>query len=264
MAADPVVVAMTYTLDVTAVGRGRVISNPEGIDCDSDGITQTGTCSANFTANTVVALKATPPPADDNGSYFFCNWNSDFDNSIDVYGFVMDGAKTVDANFCALGVPAYLVPPPTTSEMYGPYMPVDDPDIYAAIPDAKPIAIVERSDGGVDIIVGLISFGDGSGGGVDVYVGLSIEGVNDFFLIDSSGGLVSISGGLVPWKTNISNVIKDETVLQIPGVFMPIIPSGLYHVHVMVTPTGSTASYYYWLTYFENLHFLINPFLLAP
>ena len=94
MAADPVVVAMTYTLDVTAVGRGRVISNPEGIDCDSDGITQTGTCSANFTANTVVALKATPPPADDNGSYFFCNWNSDFDNSIDVYGFVMDGAKT--------------------------------------------------------------------------------------------------------------------------------------------------------------------------
>ncbi len=260
---NPDIVALTYTLDVTNSGWGKVISNPEGIDCDSDGLIQTGTCSANFNVNTVVALQAEAPPADDNGSYFFCGWNEDFDNSIEVYGILMDGPKSVTANFCALGIPAYLAPLPTTSEMFGPYVPVNDPDIYSAHADAKPIAIVERSDGGIDIIVGLISFGDGSGG-VDIYVGLSIDGVSDFFLINSSGNIVSISGGPVPWKTNTSSLINDETVLELPGAIMPFLPSGLYHVHLMVTPAGSTASYYYWITYFENLHFLINPFLLTP
>ncbi len=264
---DPVVIGTptltaTVQLTVNANGIGTVISNPEGINCIGDVTTQTGDCSANFALNTVVALKATMPPPDDNGSYLFCNWNSEPDNNIDVLGILMDGAKTVDANFCALGVPAVLVPPPTTSEMYT-YMPVDDPDFYAAIPDAKPIAIVERADGGVDIVVGLISYGDASGG-VDVYVGLTIEGHNDFFLINSSGNIVSLSSGLTPWKTDTSSVINDETVLEIPGAFMPLLPSGMYHVHLMVTPTGSTAFYYYYLTYFENLHFLINPFLLAP
>ncbi len=267
--ADPVlidtpdIVALSYTLDVTTSGRGDVESNPAGIDCSNDGTTQTGTCSASFPINSVVALMATAPPADDFGSYSFCGWDGDWENSIPVYGFSMDGAKSVTANFCALGPPAYLEPPPTTVEMYGPYLPVDDPVIYTAPEDARPIALVERGDGGYNVVVGLGYYGDGVDG-VDVYIGLSIDGVNDFFLINSSGDIVSISGGLVPWKTNTSNLINDETVLEIPGALMPFLPSGVYHAFLMVTPTGSTAFSYTWVTYFENLHFLINPFLLGP
>ncbi len=261
--ATPDLVATFYTLDVTNLGRGSVVSNPEGISCNNDGATTTGTCSANFVSNTVVALLATYPEPDDFGSYFFCGWNGDPDNSADVYGVLMDADKSVEAQFCALGVPPYLIPMPASWDMYGPYVPVGEPVIYADLEDMKPIAILNRDDGGVNIFVDLPYFGDGSVG-VDVYAAITIEGVLDVFLFNSTGGITSLSGGLVPWKQNITGELHDETLLEIPGAFMALLPPGIYHVHLMVTPTGSTATYYYWITYFENLPFLINPFFLTP
>ena len=109
--ADPVlidtpdIVALSYTLEVTLTGRGKVESNPESINCDFFGATLTGTCQYNFPVNTVVALMATYPEPDDYGSYSFCGWNGDYDNSVEVYGVLMDGAKSVSAQFCALGIP---------------------------------------------------------------------------------------------------------------------------------------------------------------
>ncbi len=270
--ADPVLVddnlaiaALTYTLEVTITGLGRVESNPEGIDCNHLQQTPTGTCQYNFPINTVVALVATYPEPDENGSYFFCGWDGDYDNSIEAFGVLMDGAKSVSAQFCALGVPPIPPePPPATTEMYGPYLPVSEPVTDVVVADMKPIALVERDDGGVDIIIGLRPFNDGSGDGVDIYVGLAVEGVNDFFIFDSTGGIVSIYGGLTPWKTNVTSMLNEEPLLEIPGAFMPLLPPGLYHVFLMATPTGSTASSYTWVTYFENLPFLINPLFLTP
>ncbi|MCP4690032.1 MAG: hypothetical protein GY859_18410 [Desulfobacterales bacterium] len=259
----PDIVAMSYTLDVTiGFTQGSVVSNPAGIDCTSDGTTQSGDCQASFAAGSVVALQATAPPPDDEGNtYFFINWDDDPANTIPVYGFTMDGPKTVTANFAYLVPPAYLEAPPSTTEIIGPYLPVSEPIIYGTASEMRPIAIVARGDGGVDLNVGLISFGDGSAG-VDVYAALSVDSVPDFFLFDSTGGLASISGGLVPWKTNVYGDVIDETLLEIPGALMPFLPAGVYHVHLMVTPAGSTSFYYYWTTYFEKLDFMINPFLI--
>ncbi len=262
----PAVVLATELLTVTIDGRGTVTSNPASIDCTSDGITQTGDCEAYFVIDTVVALLATAPAADENASYHFLTWNEDDTNNTEVYGVLMAAPKSVSAQFGALGIP--VLPPfpvPTSNEIYGPYVPVNEAFLSGIAEELKPIAIVERSDGGFDINVGLPPFGDGLGGGIDVYAAVSIDDLNDaMFLINSVGAPVPFASGLVPWKTNVDSQEIDETLLSLPGAITPFLPASFYHVHLVITPTGSTTFSYYWSTYFELVHFMINPFFLAP
>ncbi|MCP4690033.1 MAG: hypothetical protein GY859_18415 [Desulfobacterales bacterium] len=262
---EPVLLATTYSLDISSSqGLGTVISNPEGINCTIDGTSTSGDCQEDFPENTVVALQATATQPE-SGSSHFCGWNEDYSNSIPVFAVLMDGDKAVSAQFCALGDPIALIPVPSSNEIYGPYLPVSEPVLAGYPSDMKPIAVAERTDGGYDLNVELLPFGDFQrAGGVDVYAALSVDGVPDLFLFNSTGALVSISGGLVAWKTNATGAGIEETLVEIPGALLPFLPSGLYHVHLMVTPTGSTSHYYYWTTYFEKLDFMINPFLLTP
>lgn len=78
------------TVNKAGTGSGVVTSNPAGIDCGS-------TCSAGFTANTVVTLTATPLA----GS-LFSGWSGVCTGSVTTCQVTMDAAKSVTATFTAI------------------------------------------------------------------------------------------------------------------------------------------------------------------
>gem|GEM_PF-4322013 len=161
--------------------------------------------------------------------------------------------------------PAFALPPPENTDLYGPYMPISDP--YMSIADEsklKPIAVNEKADGSLEIIVGLPPyFGADEAHGVDIYVGISIPGFADVWqIIPDPPGIVSTTTGLAPWKTNVSDKIDDELVLELPAALLPMLPRGTYFVHVMVTPTGDASAYTAWSSYFVIDWYVISPFLI--
>jgi hypothetical protein len=77
----------TYTLTVTVVGAGTVMSNPVGINCGSD-------CSEIYTHGTTVTLTATPT-----ATLTFLGWSGDCTGTALMCTFTMDGIKNVTATF---------------------------------------------------------------------------------------------------------------------------------------------------------------------
>jgi hypothetical protein len=248
---EPIII--TRTLNVTINGLGNVISNPAGIDC-TDG---TGQCSHAFPINTSVALLATAPPADENGSYFFVEWSGDATGSVAAAAVVMDVARNVIAQFGALGVPVFVSSLPAGQAATF-YHPVFEPVKNPFLEDCLPVAI-EEDPNLTNIRIGLPPFDQA----VDIYVGVVIDGIDDMFVFGPGSSIQLLSSGLAAWKQNLAAFTEVDEALLGGGVPTAALPAGTYRVFLMVTAAGSMSVSFAWETYFEITHVqLVNPFLL--
>lgn len=93
-------IATFYTLTVNAQG-GRVVSEPDGIDCNNT------TCIYSFMANTYVALAAVAEQAYDLTA-FLIDWSGGCSGSNEACRIQMTGNQSVTAAFGALGRPVAL------------------------------------------------------------------------------------------------------------------------------------------------------------
>jgi hypothetical protein len=241
------VMPIKYTLTVNVNGLGTVESNPAGINCSDSG----GTCSASFIINTVVALLATPPPADEFGTYYFGDWGGDASGTIAAAAVTMGGTRNVDANFTALGIPIAVTELPAGQDAVY-YDPVPDTVAVPPIANCRPIAIDNTTANAV-ATVELPPFDQN----VDVYIGIELDGYNDFIVFGPSA-LQSINAGLLLWRQNLNTSVQD-TLFDIPRAAFP---AGTYHLYLMVTAVGDMTNSYLWETYFEVTHMIpLNPFV---
>ncbi len=188
-----------------------------------------------------------------------CGWNgSGGFGEPPALAVAMGAAQSVEANFCYLGPPTFALPPPDGQDVYGPYLPAPDPVITPDPMDMKPMAVEETADGSLQLSVGLPNYFGPESSGVDVYVGLKISGLSGMWLF-TPGGLQPVSSGL-PWKTNHTSEIKKELLLELTKAQQTLLPEGIYNLYVMVTPTGTTAAWAMWITYFNIQHFSLNLF----
>jgi len=81
----------TLTVNFTGNGTGRVVSDPEGIDCT----TEEESCSSNFDEGTEVILTANP-----SGDSSFCGWDTGADTeSSETVKLILDRNATITACF---------------------------------------------------------------------------------------------------------------------------------------------------------------------
>jgi hypothetical protein len=232
----------THTLTVTIHGSGSVVGSPAGLDCTQDSLGDK-VCTHNFFEGTAVALTATP--IDGSGyTSSFIDWSGDCSGS-GACPLVMDGDKSVEANFGALGIPVFALAVPGGQEAWN-YPPVENPLLQPDPADCKPFAVGDLMTGNLSLQVGLPPFS----AGVDVYLALEFSGslylINDCNQLQLSSTLTE----LPRWKTNASFTDIDQSLYgDIP---LSLLPSGLYNLYIAVTPTGEMdfSHYYFWSTYF--------------
>ncbi len=231
-----------HTLTVTIHGSGSVVSEPAGLDCTHNSLGD-AVCTYNFSEGTAVALTATSINGSDYTSSFL-HWSGDCSGS-GACPLVMDSDKSVEANFGALGTPVFALPVPAGQEAWS-YPPQANPLLQSEPAHCKPFAVGDLTTGNLNLRVGLPPFS----AGVDVY--LALEYAGSWFLINSSNELKSLSAltALPRWKTNASFSDIDEPLYG--AIPLSLLPSGLYNVYLVVTPTGDTDfnHYYFWSTYF--------------
>ena len=234
-----------YTLEVTINGSGNILSTPAGIDCTSDNISLTMTCSHNFVTGESVALTATPIDGTNYTSHFI-EWLGDCSGS-GVCVLTMDSDKAVTADFGALGIPVFALPLPSGPNSYN-YLPVEAPVKNPDSSLCKPFAVGDVAGGTLSLEVGLPPFS----GAVDVYLGIYAPAISpdDIYIVKPDLSLQLLSSGLVPWINNSGWGDIDESLYgDIPT---STLPSGTYELYLMVTATGNMdlADYYFWATYF--------------
>lgn len=232
------------TLSVTVNGSGNVTSTPPGVDCTSDTVSGTETCSAGFIANTAVAIEATP--IDGTGyTSSFIEWSGDCSGS-GTCVLTMDSDKTVTAGFGALGIPVFALPAPSGQDTYN-YDPVATPVINTDPSLSRPLAVGNVASGTLDIQVELPPFSPN----VDIYFALFSPDVDpDNIYLLTPAGLEPLSAGMTPWRQNSSGNISESLFGTVPT---SALPGGTYYLGVMVTPAGDTSLYYFWITYFVIL-----------
>ena len=86
----PVVARPTFALSLTIAGTGIVLSEPAGINC-------TANCTAEFAANTVLALTATPAAGQN-----FAGWTGACTGSANLCTTTLDQVRNVGARFEAI------------------------------------------------------------------------------------------------------------------------------------------------------------------
>lgn len=91
---------VVYTLTIDAQG-GRVVSEPNGIDCDNS------ICNYDFFSGNYIALAAVAEQSFDQVANHL-SWSGDCSGPNEACLVLMDGAKSVTANFGALGRPVAL------------------------------------------------------------------------------------------------------------------------------------------------------------
>jgi hypothetical protein len=236
-------------LSVTIHGSGAVQSSPAGINCTNGTIGGQTICTHAFAQGTAVALTAAPVDGADYTSYFI-NWTGDCTGSNPACAVVTNGALSVQANFAALGIPVFALPVPMGANAWS-YAPTVAPVSLPDPADCQPFAVGDLTTGNISLQIGLPAFS----GGVDVYVGFQSDDALSpgvIYVVDETGGIVALSDGMPTWRTNVSSATIDEALFgDIP---LAALPAGLYHLYLLVVPTGETdlSNYYFWATYFLN------------
>ncbi|MBW1645963.1 MAG: hypothetical protein JRJ56_06505, partial [Deltaproteobacteria bacterium] len=245
----PPVQLQTHKLTVTVHGSGKVVSSPAGIDCRTDALTGDQTCTYDFLVGTAVALTATPINGD-GYTASFTGWSGGGCSGDGACAVTMNSDISVEANFAALGTPVFALPVPAAQEAWN-YMPVASPVKQPQLSACKPFAVGDLATGSLSLQVGLPPFA----GAVDIYLGIQSDALagGAFFLVDGSSNLQALTSTMTTlpaWKTNLSYTDVDEALWG--SIPLSLLPPGVYHLYLAVTPTGETnfAHYYLWATYF--------------
>jgi streptogramin lyase len=134
---------------------------------------------------------------------------------------------------------------PDGQTAFPPYVPAAAPVINSDPSQAKPIGVGSVASAGdtLSLQVGLPQFS----GPVDVYFGIFAPSIdpNNVYLLKSDDTLQPLSGGLLPWQSNISGNINDSLFGNIP---ISSLPPGTYTFYLVVAPAGSLNSFYLWST----------------
>ncbi len=230
-----------HQLTVIVTGSGNVVSSPVGIDCTSTPPAPNLICSAMFNDGETVTLTPTPIDGADYTASF-AEWSGACTGSGSCV-ITMDADKNVTATFAAVGIPVYALPVPAGQDVYS-YLPVETPLTQPDPADCKPFAVGDVAGGTLSLSVGLPFFS----GPVDIYLALQAPDVNpDIFIITPGPGMQSLNDGLVPWMSNTSGDIYETLFGDIPTMMLP---PATYNLYLVVTPTGSTSTWYFYSTYF--------------
>ncbi len=234
----------TYELTVHIQGSGNVESSPEGLDCTSDSLGDTETCTYQFVSGSAVALTATPVSGD-NFTAQFGEWSGACSGS-GACPLIMNDDKEVTAHFTALGTPVFALPVPSAQETFS-YHPAEVPYKNPDPSLCKPFAIgASYFSDGITPQVGLPPFG----GDVDVYLGVQMPDSPEILLVGADDATITpLSAGIIPWREDVSFQNLDVGLFGTipPGSLTP----GTYRLYLMVTPADSMDSFYLWQSYFE-------------
>ncbi len=101
----------------------------------------------------------------------------------------------------------------------------------------------------LDLQIGLNRFSDS----VAVYLSMAVPGLMaDMLVLTSARGWKAYSEvGVVPWKHNVTGPIDATLLGEIP---LSRLPAATYYFALLVTPTGTLGSYFFWITSLDSKH----------
>jgi hypothetical protein len=122
-------------------------------------------------------------------------------------------------------------------------------DDYASYAEPIGVGTVAESGDTVSMAVQLEAFS----GPVDIYLGLYIPSLdpNNIYIFKEDNSLQTLAQGLVPWKKNVTGAVSEKLFGDIP---VSNLPAGTYSLCLLITPAGSSNTYYLWVTSFNNTH----------
>ena len=83
---------------------------------------------------------------------------------------------------------------------------------------------------------------------VDIYFGLSAPAIGpDLFILKPDNTFQPVSEGLIPWRENVKEDVQGTLFGEIPS---SLLPTGTYTLYLLISPTGTVATYYLWSTTF--------------
>lgn len=150
--------------------------------------------------------------------------------------------------------PADTMPLPSGGHSFtvpSPAFPVVSADPSKAVPvsfgsfmvNGKSLGLSQTPSAGdsMDVRVRLASFS----GPVDLYLGIYAPRIDpsDTYILNSGGTFRKLSGGLVPWKKDVTGGLNADLFGDIP---VSSLPSGTYTFYLATAPAGRTDSYYLW------------------
>lgn len=176
---------------------------------------------------------------DPNYSSFWYNNQSD----INAAALVTVTAPNTTANIN--GVLSKLMALPVTASSFS-YQPTE----YASKSDnaasAKPIGVGKIASGGNTL--GLNIALDAFPAPVDIYFGVVLPlDPNNVYLLKPDNSFQLLSAGLAAWKSNNTGPVNESLFGELP---VSLLPKGTYTLYLLVTPAGSTNSFYLWQTNF--------------
>ncbi len=153
-----------------------------------------------------------------------------------IHGFT--GTVTVNAP---------TMPLPTSQQVFVIGPPISAPVFSAIAAQAEPIGIGPVANGGnpLDILIGLDQFQTP----VDVYFALAAPAIDpvNIYILTPTGFQTLTAAGLVPW---IPGTLGNAAVGLFGSIPTSLLPKGTYTLFLVITPAGSTSTYYLWSTSF--------------
>ena len=161
-------------------------------------------------------------------------------------GTDLDGCNRIFNNTVDIGAFEHTAMPlPTFGQMFS-YTAAVTPQRKTDPALAGPIGVGIIATGGntIDLSVGIGPFSNA----VDIYFGLSAPAIGpDLFILKPDNTFQPVSEGLIPWKENVKEDIQGTLFGEIPS---SLLPSGTYTLYLLISPTGTVATYYLWSTTF--------------
>jgi subtilisin family serine protease len=145
----------------------------------------------------------------------------------------------------------FLLPVPSIQGRFD-YAPTDSPVLNVfSLPYPIGVGPIAGSGDIINVRVGLYAFA----GPVDIYVAVYAPAVDpaNYYILTPNDKLKPVSTeGLVPWKNNVTGPLDESLFGEILDSRLPV---ATYYVYLIVTPPGSSDTYYMWSTSFVHSGF---------
>ena len=149
--------------------------------------------------------------------------------------------------FLAVPSPSYSLFVPASGQQTFTYTATVSPEVSGTPSMSKPLGVGTVAAGGdaLDIHVMFEQFN----GPVDIYLAVYMPALSpEIWMIKSDQSMVPLSSEFPKWKEGISADADESIWRNIP---VNLLPDGDYFLGVLVSPSGSLDSYYFWITSFN-------------